>query len=137
MLGDNGTATIYLLGHNATCPVCSGTLFRPAGCESFTCMNCHSMFDQVGLGRADKEITVKIRTGGKEKMQKKLIEVDTACEVIENFRNEYKKNFPKQPLSPAAIDRLFETFKNLLIEVVPAASFVDYMVESMQGEKDV
>ena len=53
---------IYLLGHNATCPVCSGTLMRPAGCDDFQCINCHRVFGITGLGVSDKEIEVEERS---------------------------------------------------------------------------
>lgn len=51
---------IYMLGNNAICPSCSGTLIVPPGCiGSMQCINCHSVFEIVGLGRADREYEVK------------------------------------------------------------------------------
>ena len=52
---------IFLLGNQAICPHCSGTLRRTAGSEDFTCINCHKVFGITGLGRADKEIVVEER----------------------------------------------------------------------------
>ena len=52
---------IFLLGNQAICPHCSGTLRRTAESEDFTCINCHKVFMVVDLGRADKELIVEER----------------------------------------------------------------------------
>ena len=57
--------TVYMLGNQAICPACSGTLIVPAGCiGSFQCINCHSVYEIIGLGRADREYEVtKVKPG--------------------------------------------------------------------------
>ena len=50
---------IYLLGNNATCPECSGTLIRPAGCEDYQCINCHAVFEVIGTGQSDRELEIQ------------------------------------------------------------------------------
>ena len=47
---------ITLLGNRAVCPSCSGTLIRPAGCEDYACIDCHSVFRVVDSGRTDREL---------------------------------------------------------------------------------
>lgn len=47
---------ITLLGNRAVCPSCSGTMIRPAGCEDYACIDCHSVFRVVDSGRTDREL---------------------------------------------------------------------------------
>ena len=48
---------IYLLDHDAVCPVCKGMLRFLGAC--FPCNDCHRVFDICGYMKYDRQIKVK------------------------------------------------------------------------------
>lgn len=67
------THTIYYIGRQATCPECGGVMRSHQEGETFRCHDCGSIFERVGEGWAEREVTVRKITipteseqGGKE-----------------------------------------------------------------------
>lgn len=48
---------IYLLDHDAVCPVCKGMLRFNGAC--FPCIDCHRVFDICGYMKFDRQLKVK------------------------------------------------------------------------------
>lgn len=55
--------SVYLLGRNAVCPVCSGLLIQMGEAGYYRCNDCESRFKIAEMGLSDKDIEVK-RIGG-------------------------------------------------------------------------
>ena len=55
--------SVYLLGKNAVCPLCSGLIIQTSESGYYRCNDCEARFKVVQMGISEREIEVE-RIGG-------------------------------------------------------------------------